>query len=152
MRRAAVVTVILVLAGISAGCGGGGGGGGRLTRQELASRADRICAEADRKSDALGNPTTPEELAKWADDVGEIGDDFLADMRALSPPEDLQDDFDAYVDGLEEQLDRVAEIGDAADERDSARIRELVQESVDAEEETDRLARRFGANECAEDD
>jgi hypothetical protein len=141
VRRAAVVTVILVLAGISAGCGGGGGGGGRLTRQELASRANRICAEADRKSDALGNPTTPEELAKWADDVGEIGDDFLADMRALSPPEDVQDDFD-----------RVAEIGDAADERDSARIRELVQESVDAEEETDRLARRFGANECAEDD
>ena len=137
-----------------AGCGGDGGDGGNggaLTSDELAAQANAICADTEEQIDAIEAPQTLEQLADSTEQVQEIFDAGLADLRELEPPADLQADFDEFISVNEEQSARLGEVVEAARANDEERVAQIAEEGEQAETRSDELARAFGAEECADD-
>jgi hypothetical protein len=139
--------VALAVGVLVAGCGGGGGGG-RLTKEGYIAAADAICKEASDKIDALGDPQTAEEVAQLADQVVEISEDQLAQLRALQPPEADEATINEAYDLIEQQIDIARQVGDAARANDPAKIQELVQEGQQINERADQIAVDYGLKEC----
>jgi hypothetical protein len=76
---------------VLAGCGGDGGEGAEpLSKSEWIEQADEICAQADEDIEALGDPTTLDEIGELTDEASGISRGALADLRALRPPEEDQ--------------------------------------------------------------
>ena len=143
-RRLALVPLVLVLAA----CGGGDGG---LTREELVSQADAICVEFERKIDELEEPQSIEALATFAREARPIFEDGLDELRELEPPEDLQVTYDRWVATGDETAKLFGELGRAAADRDQAEVRRILEQTGELDARSDRLARRIGLRECAND-
>jgi predicted nucleic acid-binding Zn-ribbon protein len=146
------------LAGISAagllvlaGCGGGGDEAEPLTKSEWIEQADEICAQADEDIEALGNPTTLDEIGELTDEASGISRDALADLRALQPPEEDQETVDQMLDLVEQQIEIGEQIGEAARSGDEAEVRRLAAEAQPLEDQADELGRRYGLVDCADD-
>jgi hypothetical protein len=146
MRRA---LLLVPLAALAVACGGGGGGD-RLSREELQSRVNAICAKIDRRLQALGEPESIDEVAEFARKATRLAQDGVAELRALEPPEDDERQYDRFlaegdrVVALSRRLER------AAREADSEALEQILQEARDSEERSDRVARNLGFDECAE--
>lgn len=111
MKRSTVVAAVLLLAGALPGCGdddnGGGGGGGGASKEDYAAKADEICAKANDQENAIGLPRPGDrESPKYKDasfrkKFVSIGNQAVADLRALEPPEGEEERADAMVSSLE---------------------------------------------------
>jgi hypothetical protein len=135
----------------AAACGGGGGGGDRLTRAELATRANAICQEFEQKIEALGSPTSIDEIESFADRSAEIAREGRDELRELEPPEELESDYDRLVDTLDEAIEDIERIGEAASDGDEAEVQRIANEADRKDEASDRLANDLGLNDCAQD-
>jgi hypothetical protein len=144
----ALVAGLLLLA--VAGCGGGGGDD-RLTGEQLAEKADAICAEYERKVDALKDPQSFDQLAAYARSAHSALSNGLADLRELRPPADLESRYDSWVESGDRALGRIDELRMAAEKKNQAEIQTLVAAASREDNESDRLARELGMNECAND-
>jgi hypothetical protein len=134
-----------------AGCGGGGGGSDRLTREELAKKADAICTEYESKVDALKDPQSFAELAAYAHSAHRALSDGLSDLRELEPPTDLESRYDSWVGAGDRALARIDELQKAAVKKDQLQIQKLVAAANREDNESDRLATELGMVECAND-
>ena len=145
-RRLAFVPLVLVLA--VAACGGGDDG---LTREELVSQADAICVEFERKIDELEEPESIEALARFAREARPIFEDGLDRLRELEPPEDLQVTYDRWIATGDETAKLFGELGRAAADGDEAEVNRILERTGELDTRSDRLARRIGLQECAND-
>jgi hypothetical protein len=146
------------LAGISAagllvlaGCGGGGDEAEPLSKSEWIEQADEICAQADEDIEALGDPTTLDEIGELTDEASGISRDALADLRALRPPEEDQATVDQMLDLVEQQIEIGEQIGEAARNGDEAEVRRLAAEAQPLEAQADEIGRQYGLDDCADD-
>jgi hypothetical protein len=144
--RASVAGLLAVAA--LAACGGGDGGGDRLSQAEFVSRADTICQEYEAKLDALGQPQNEEQLAEFADKAVPIAEDGREDLGELTPPEDLEDTYDAWLQQGDKAIDVVKRLRDAAEDGDRAEIQRIAQEAEQADRESNRLAAELGFKQC----
>ncbi len=148
--RAAGAVAALALAGVAAGCGGGGGGD-RLTKEEYITQADAICKAANEKIDALGEPSSLEEVATLAADAIEIQEASLAELRALKPPEADETKLNEAYALVEQQVGLGQEILEAAEAGDLEKIQEILAEGEPIDDQADAIAAEYGLTECGND-
>jgi hypothetical protein len=144
--RAAALLIPVALA-----LGACGGGDDRLSAEELRQQADAICAEYESTLDELGEPATLAELATYAEEASSALSDGLADLRELEPPEELEDDYDAWLATGDDAVEQIDELQTAAEDEDQAAIDDLLASAGESDEESDRLARAVGLEECSND-
>jgi hypothetical protein len=137
---------------VLAGCGGDGGEGAEpLSKAEWIEQADAICAQADEDIEALGDPTTLDEVGELTDEASGISRDALADLRALRPPDEDEATVDEMLDLVEQQIEIGEQIGEAARSGDQAEVQRLVAEAEPLEAEADEMGRQYGLDDCADD-
>ena len=161
--RIGILSGVAAVAVAIAGCGGDddtttdsgasgatGAGGTALTEDEFVDQANAICADANEQVAALDPPTGDVQgLGDYAQEVVDISEPLIEQMDALVPPEDLQADFDAYVESVRDQSDLAQQLAEAADAGDSQEVQSLAQQLQ--ETDNDPQAEALGLTECAED-
>jgi cysteine sulfinate desulfinase/cysteine desulfurase-like protein len=150
-RSAALAAVLAAVATATASCRNGDGDG-RLSREEFLRRADAICADYDARLARLGNPASIAELGRLAARALPIAREGVAKLRALEPPEELARDVERWLARNDENVSRIAAIGEAAQADDATRVQEIASAATANERRADALARRLGLRDCAKED
>jgi hypothetical protein len=140
MRARAAATAVLILP--LAACGGG------LSKAELVKRGDAICKRVNDKVAKQQEPTTADDLAALARETVKISDPAIDDMAALEPPDELKNDFDAFVASLKKQRDLTEQIGNAAARGDTVKIQQIATQAQKAQAEYRKLSDKIGFKEC----
>jgi hypothetical protein len=147
------VIAVGAAAATATGCSvGGGDGDDRLSREEYVSQADALCAEYDRRLNDLGRAENIEQLAENAERALPIAQEGVGKLRELEPPENLERRVGEWLERNDRNVDLIQALRDAARAGEEARIQELAAEAADNEAAADRLARRIGLRDCAEED
>ena len=151
-RQPRVVVFLAFLTGAmglaAAGCGGGDD---RLTREELVEEADATCAEFDRRIEDVQEPESLEDIEGYLQEIRPIVEEGTDELDSLQPPEELEADYDQWIEETRSTVDRFDELEEAAASGDEQRIQDVFQE-VGQGEEADRLAQELGFQECGSDE
>ena len=148
MRAILIGLVTSTFLAVGAGCGGDGD---RLSREELVSEADGICAEYEAELGALAEPESLADFERLVQDAKPIVENGIENLRALDPPEDLEDEFDEWISRNEENVAAIEDLQEAVADRDEQRIQEIVRQIDENEQEADELAAEIGLEDCASD-
>jgi hypothetical protein len=148
MRAILIGLVASTALAVAAGCGGDGD---RLTREELVSEADAICADYEGELEGLAEPETLADFERLVQDAKPIVENGIESLRALDPPEDLDDEFEEWISRNEENVDAIEDLQEAVADRDEQRIQEIVRQIDENEQEADELAAEIGLEDCASD-
>ena len=150
MRRAGLVGVALALGALlGAGCGGGDSG---LSREELISQADAICAEYEQRTEELEQPQDLDDVEQFVGETRTLIQEGIDELRELEPPEELADDYNEWISQNEENLRLLEDLEAAAAAGDQAEVQELLTEAQEAGARADRLAGDMGFEECGAND
>ena len=149
MRRpvSLCVPAAVVFAVALAGCGDEG-----MSTSEYRSGAKKICADSERDTDAIQQPTrsTPEAIADYLGRLADVNERAIGRFERLDPPEKLQkphdDLLDAQREGQRTVRGVISDLEGGEDAREvlqasTARLRELGRRSNAA-------ADRLGVPEC----
>ncbi|MGH3046351.1 MAG: hypothetical protein ACRDNC_05005, partial [Gaiellaceae bacterium] len=82
-------------------------------------------------------------------DAKPIVETGVEELRALEPPEDLEEEYDEWISRNEENVESLDDLQAAVAERDEQRVQEVVQGLDQNEQEADELAAEIGLEECA---
>jgi hypothetical protein len=135
---------------IAAACGGGGEA---LSAAEWVERANAICSDAAREGEiALETFGDKAQVADVIERLLPIARRAEADLRALDPPAELEQDVGRWLQIQAVQIRGLNEFLAKAKEGDEAALFALgfVYESF--EKDHDRLARKLGVTECIDED
>ena len=157
MRRAfAALGLIVVLAG---GCGDEPRRtvteerrAERLTKEEYVRRADAICAEYDRRLDALPDPENVPDVASLAEEAFPIVQEGIRKLRELRPPQELGPQVEAWLRLNDANARNIHGLQEAAERGDARRVQEIASEAADTERRADELAAKIGLDECAREE
>lgn len=141
--------VLLPLAALAVACGGGGDDD-RLTKEELATRVNAICARVERQLDRLGEPSSLAEVAEFAGKATGFARKGVDDMRALRPPEDLESRYERFLDQGEQTVQLSIRLKNAAEEEDVEEFDKILEEAREVARRSETIARGLGFTECAE--
>jgi hypothetical protein len=139
--------LLLPLAALAAACGGGDD---RLSREELQSRVNAICTKVDRQLQELGEPASIDEVAEFARKATRLAREGVADLRALEPPEDDEQQYDRFLAEGDRVVALSTRLEKAAEDADAEALEQILEEARASEERSDRIARDLGFVECAE--
>jgi hypothetical protein len=147
-RRA--LTLAAAVAVLAAGCGDDGGD--RLSTEDYRSQATRICQDAERQTDRLGQPETPAQFKRFLERGIVITDRNLKSFEELEPPEDLQDEHDAIVERERSGLERLRRLSRElkGNQSDLRRLQAVQPELDRLSDQVDARFRAAGLNRCAE--
>jgi hypothetical protein len=148
-----------------AGCGGGGdssttgasgasgtAGATPLSQDEFVSQANAACADANQQVEALTAPAASDPIESLEPFLAKeiaIGSELLAKLSAITPPEDLQSDYDQYLATGKSQIATAQDAADAAKSGDTAAVQAAVKK-LDSNSD-DQVAKALGLTECAKD-
>ncbi len=100
MRR--VAAVLAPLAAGLVGCGSS-----ELSDVQLRSHANAICAATNRKASAISSPSSPDGVPAFLAKGTAVFSVELRRLRALHPPKDLKDVYDASITAFAKKLDEL---------------------------------------------
>jgi hypothetical protein len=105
MRRA---TLTLTLALSFAACGGDDG----LSKEDYQAELRKICAESERKTNAVEEPTraTAEAIADYLQRLRDVNAETIEKVEELEPPEDLRDAHDRALEANREGRQKVDDV------------------------------------------
>jgi hypothetical protein len=147
MRRWWLLAAVLGTAALTASCGGDTS----LSRDELASRANEICTKYEKQLDALAEPQSIEDVEQLAKDAEPIVEEGVDELDGLQPPENLERDYDRWIELNRDNVDLIRDLREAAASGQQVRVQQVVQQAGSREQEADRLATKIGLDECAND-
>jgi hypothetical protein len=156
MRMMAVASAACLLAFL-AGCGGGGSdstgtaAGEALTKSELIAEGDAICKDAhDRFAQLQGSPpTTPEETATFTQQLLDITETEVSQLRALNAPASVKPALDDYLKALDRNVAVLKEGLAAAQQSDATAYAKAQAKAVKDQVERLQLAQAVGFKECS---
>ncbi len=146
MRCGAVASFLLSTAVLATACGGES----QLSREELTSEADAICAGANERVRALA-PVPREFGPELNRDVGALRTivrDALNDLRELDPPEDAAPSMRRMLSRLAQAHATLGRVTRAARSRDERAFLAAESEYISVLAGPGRVARRLGLREC----
>jgi len=138
--------LVLVLA-IAAGCGGTTTDSPRLSRAEYASKADTICRDYYRHTDAI-DAATFSEVAPALDKLLRILDKSLDEVRGLRPPESEQATVDEWLRLSDRVRDDLAEMRDKARANDERGAMAVDAKGRRDDNRSNKLATQLGMKVC----
>jgi hypothetical protein len=123
-----------------------------LSKAEYVRRADAICSEYDRRLERLPDPENVEGIADVAEDAIPIAREGARELRALRPPEDLEQTVERWLARNDENIERMQDLRDAARRGDATEVQRIASKAVENERRADALARRIGLRACAREE
>jgi hypothetical protein len=138
----------LLSASVLAGCGGGDD---RLSRAEFVERATAVCDSFDERVDALGEPQSLAEIETLGQELGEILDEGLAELRELEPPEELEEPYERYLASGDEVADQLDELVAAAAAGDREAVERAAADGEAISERAVALAEAAAIPGCEDD-
>jgi hypothetical protein len=153
--RTLLLALICLLA---AGCMNGSGSSdaesadARLTKAEYIEQADAICARFDSELDALAQPQTLDDLAAMATEAKPIAEAGVDELRALNPPEELEEQVDAWLVLNEKNIEAIDQLREAAESGDETKVQQVAATATDNEQKADAAAADIGLTDCASTD
>ena len=124
-----------------------------LARDEFVAQASVICGEASAAVDALPSPDSLIELGQRVPELEDIAQRELDGLRALGQPADPSERINpAYFSLLQEQLDLLGELGEAASREDLVGAREILTRAAALNAQTSTIASEYGLDACIDSD
>jgi DNA-binding NtrC family response regulator len=145
--RGLVAVLVGVLVLVAAGCGGGGSDT-RLSREEFESQANAICAKYQKQLDAIGTPSSVEEIPDLVEQALAILNKEVAEIAALNPPADMQTEFDAMIEASNNTKAAANDLSQAAKDGDQAAVQKALDEGNAASKKADQIATQLGLDSC----
>lgn len=105
---------------------GEGGAVDVLTRDEYVARFSEVCRRVSAEVDGFPEPEGYDQLAGLAARAEALTADGVAELRALTPPEEVAAEMAAVLDLLASDIDNFADLGAAARAEDDAALRDVV--------------------------
>jgi hypothetical protein len=151
MARAAAL--VAVLTAVLAACGGSDDG---PTREDFAAEANRICREGEAKvagiveeMQAQGGNADPEQAAADAlERATEEYEPIMERLRRVEAPDDLEDDWKAFLDEIQEAFDLFPRLADATRSGDRDELSELTTRFAQIAGDTRPFAQRHDLDDC----
>ena len=125
---------------------------GELTKEEFIEQADRLCREADQKTEGVEPPRTPAALKDFVDKASEITATLLDDLRELEPPEADADVIDTMIGHIESAMEMLPDIQAAAEAKDIKEIGRLATELKVEAGKANEIAQDYGLQDCGRAD
>ena len=147
-KRAALGCAAAAAMLTAAGCGGDDA----LSKKELASEANKICAKYSKEGDKLKAPQNigdPEQASKFFADAHDIAKRQQDDLEALTPADDVKQDYEAMTAATGKATTLLADLQTAAEDKDAKKGAELLQELEPESKKVDEAANAIGATTCA---
>jgi hypothetical protein len=156
-----ILALALAAAALLAGCGGGGGGETTestattseptaLTKEELISQGDGICAEVNAAVGALGAETSEEAVPQQIEQTSNLYIGMVERIQKLGTPEGDEGSYAKFMEAAEELAKIEGEVKLAAEREDTAALGEAASEAAPALEEFQSQASAYGFEECGE--
>jgi hypothetical protein len=145
-----IIAWIILAVGIALLSACGGGGEDRLSAEEFREQANAICLEYDDRIDALETPGSPEDIPGYVEEVIPIVEEGLAELRALQPPEEFEEDYETMLDETAKAIPAARALSDAAAEEDAAAVQDAIAQGQRADEASSRVANELGLEECGQ--
>jgi hypothetical protein len=160
-----LLALVLGLA-ILAGCGGGddnggGGGGEAMSQEDFVAEANKICREGEEKINAKAQEVqekiqqageNAEQQQKAVADVLEETakeyDPYLERLKNLNPPQDLQADWDRFLNGINEAFDLIPDLAGATRDGDRDKLSELTTKFSQIAGDTRPFAQKYQLDDC----
>jgi hypothetical protein len=152
--------VLGVAAAVSAGvllaaCKGGGGTSADTTTQaqtadQFRRQADAICRKYEDRLKELGTPTSIPDLKEFVTKAVPLIEQGNDELHGLTPPDELQADWDAAMEIEEDNLDRLHDLEEAVQSNDLAALQTITKSLDENQAESERLAQRLGLHDCGE--
>jgi hypothetical protein len=148
----AVVAVLLLVA--VAGCGGDDDD---ASTEQFAADANRICREGEARLNEVVDEARaagdPQEAAAAVLERGtEAYAPYMERLRELQPPEDLRDDWTAFLDGVQEAFDLFPQLADATRSGDREQLEQLAGRFEGIARDTRPFAEEHGLRDCLPDE
>jgi hypothetical protein len=135
LRRLALLAPLLLL-----GCGGNSG---------PAAKADAICRDVSGKLNALGQPKTRADVAKYVAQSQAIERDGVRRLKALAVPADKRAAFTAYESAVERLVVLSRQTASAVIANDAARQQQLTAQATPLRQQAIAAAKRAGFKDCS---
>jgi hypothetical protein len=134
------------------------GGDDAPSKAEFAEKAEKICKNAEKQLENIGeNATSPDEIADAVDKVIDQSQSSLDELRDLDRPEgDAGEAADTFVAALERDIEdkgipALEELRDAVRDNDQTAAQKAAQKLQAIEtSNTNELAKKIGAAGCGE--
>jgi hypothetical protein len=147
VRARLTASLAVALVATTAGCGGDGDD--RLSQEEFQKEANAICDKYDSKIQALGSPSSAQEVSGFVDQVIPLLHQGISELRAVKPPEDAADDYDRMLDETEKAVPAARKLADAAENNDTAALQDALAAAREADQASDEIATKLGLTGCA---
>ncbi len=138
----------IVIALLLGGCGASKGDVGRSEQARFTSRADAVCAKAERRGKALGRPRgTAESISFFTSThtiVAQAGDE----LQAVAPPASKRAAYRRFLGAIAQEARSLDELGQAVRNGDRARYRAITKRM--AANTVNAQAGALGLSGCAE--
>jgi hypothetical protein len=109
---------------------------------------DATCAETERAIQGVNPPQSLGEFDEWVERLKPVLQRILNEQKALNPPGDLEDEWNAWIATGDDELDLLDELREAGAAEDSQRVQELLQEAEQRGLESEQLAESMGFRNC----
>jgi hypothetical protein len=143
------------------GGGGGGGGGEEMSQGEFVSEANKICREGSEEvnkqaqkmqetiQDAGADVEAQQKaVADTLEETAKAYDPYLERLGNLNPPEDIQGDWDKFMDGINKAFDLIPELADATRDGDRDKLQDLTTDFTKIAEDTRPFASKYKLDDC----
>jgi hypothetical protein len=143
-QAVAVAVVALLLAGCEIG------DEGTSERDAFAQRADAVCLRYAQRIGGIPRPQTfLRDFAVYMRRAVPIAREQNRELRALTPPDDIAEDYRQMLALLDEQLDLARTAGEEAYAGREARAQAAFQQSLQPASRAAQIASRLGFTTCA---
>jgi hypothetical protein len=160
-RHKTLLALVALVALVVAGCGGGGGTTDTtaaatteekptLTKEELISQGDAICAEVNAAVGALGSSETETVVGEQAEKISNLYTGMVSSLQGLGTPEGDEGSFAKFSEAAEELAKTEGEVKLAAEREDLAAMEAAEAEAGTALEEFQTEAAAYGFEDCSE--
>ncbi|MFN2612622.1 MAG: hypothetical protein ABR536_04540 [Solirubrobacterales bacterium] len=148
-RLTAIIAPGLAAAVLAAGCGGSSA---PLSTQELIAKGDALC-QAEQQKFTEVQAEAPANASDAADQTGELADaagSAFDGLDDLTPPAQLKQAYDGYLDSMRQARDLLDQGRDAADQQDAAAYAKAQAELAAHAKQRRKRARAVGFKTCSE--
>ena len=146
MKSVRIVACAAALALLATACGKEETG---PSAAEYIAAADRLCLRAQERVDELDDDFQDfNDVKRFAANAAKIGDALLTDLKNLEVPEELAEQVDEFNGEFTNGMRLIRRLGKAAEDEDTGRIEEIVEEVEDQDKRLESLAKDIGYEEC----
>lgn len=123
-----------------------------VLKGELIAKADAVCAETNRRMEAVPEPKDRASVVRSLDQVLALADKGQADLRGLSVPESQRAAWTDVLGANDQLMAKLRELRAAAAANDGTKVERLTEELDAAGLQQGKKAAAFGLKKCGLED